>query len=647
MNLVKRSLVRWCLAGSLAGALGLVPVANAEDLRDAAPNDAYLVVYGMKNPERDYMKKHYEAVWAEVENTNIVEQTLQLVQSKLGEGDVEQFIAVREALTNALAPVEWAKLSDISEMIYAQKIEGPTAVHLMMARIPDGGAESLKTGVTNLFDLAVGASGGQLSVQTETVSGVEMKLLKLPMDGPVQFQPAIGVKGDVFIFTTSMAYAQQGLELLANPSASSKFDDTRVVDALSRLPKAEDAVAIFDGKTLAAQLQGVPEFITMAAQGRPEAVRVSGIIKEMLSQTEAFDYEVTVEYTEGYSNRSASYGKFSDNAGETVVGKMMMNQQNFENWSQMIPQTATGFSVNSGITMLPLYDWAMEKMPEMFPEAKPGLAQFEAIQNQFDVHLKEDILEAFPGGTVSIAFPGAPGPMGAQGSKSVMMVRCTKPERVNELLHRAFNAISEIPQVQSQGLALKPAKGLEGFEAITAQFMAMAGISPVFGFKDGWMVVGTHADAVETALVTQGGEQPGWSATEKFKSFGLPVDGAVDAISYENTGDSIRAMAAGLQQAGMIGPMMLGMAQAQSPNQGSADKEVLQTIQQAMGLLPSVGRIVGKMDYMDSTLNVTQAGPEEGTWIKRSVTLIKPPAEPKPAAKSTGSSSDTKAPRKK
>ncbi|MBL8812387.1 MAG: hypothetical protein JNM43_19640 [Planctomycetaceae bacterium] len=645
MNLVKRSLVRWCLAGSLATAFGAGSLAHAEDLRDAAPNDAFLVVYGMKNPERDYMKKHYAAVWKEVQNTRIVEQVLQLAQSKMAEGDAEQFIAVRDALTNALAPVEWAKLTDMSEMLYAQKIEGPTAVHLMMARIPDGGAESLKKGVNNLFDLAVGASGGELSVETETVAGVEMKHLKLPVQGPVQFQPAIGVKGDVFIFTTSIAYAQQGLELLANPSASSKFDDTRVVDALARLPKAEDSVAIFDGEMLSAQLAGIPEFINQVANGNPEAAHVSQIISEVLTQTEAFDYEVTVEYTEGYSNRTAAYGKFSENAGETVIGKMLVHQEDFDNWSQIVPQSATGFSVNSGLTLLPLYDWVVEKLPEMVPGSQEGLDQFEAIQNQFDVHVREDILEAFPGGSVSLAFAGAPGPMGAQGSKSVTMLRCSKPERVSELLHRAFNAISEIPEVQSQGLALKPAKGLEGFEAISANPLNMAGISPVIGFRDGWMVIGTHTDAVETALVTQGGEQPGWSETEKFKSFGLPVEGAVKSISYENTGESIRAIAMGLQQAGMFAPMMIQMAASQNPNGGN--QEVMQTLQQAAALLPSIGRIVGKMDFMDSKLEVCQPGPEEGTWIKHSVTLVKPPVEEKPSEKSTGKASDTKAPRKK
>ncbi len=626
---------RWLMSLACAGScLGFgTGAANAGDLRDAAPPGAFMAVYGMHNPERDYQQKHYQAVWDEVQKTKIFEKVLQIVQSKMQEGDAAQFVAVREALRNALAPVEWDKLMKASEVLFAQRFEGPTSLQLFLVRIPDGGAESLKKGIVNLFELASSASKGQLPVATETVAGVEMKYLQLPREVPFTFQPAVGVKGDVIVLTTSLALATESLELLANPSAESKFDDPRVIAALAKLPKAEDSIVFFDGKAMAEQLQGITAFIEVASNGNPDATRATDLLSDLMHQMDAIDFEVSVEYTEGFQNRSASYGKLSDNADETALGQMIGKQKPFEDWKRWVPSTTTGFSLSGGANILPLYNWAMAAVPSAFPETKPGLDHFAAIQNQFDVHVKEDLLEAFSGETVSVTLPGAPTPFGP-GAQSVVYMRCSKPERIQELLHRGLNALNEIPQVKSQGVGLKEVAGLEGFEELTANFLGMAGIRPVIGFKDGWMVIASHKEAVETALATQSGDGDSWSESDRFKEFDLELRGAVKSISYTNTGENTRAFALGLQQAGMFAPMVLGMIPKPPDGQGGPDLQVLQDI---LGLLPSVGRIIGKFDFIEANMAASQPGAEEGTYVSHSVTLIRPPQEDKPAdAKSTG-----------
>ncbi len=605
--------------------------AHAEDLRDAAPADAYLAIYAMANPERDYQKQHFEAVLKEINDTKIVEKVLQLVQSNMGEGDAEQFLAVRDAFRAALAPVEWDKLMKISETLVVQKTEGPTTLSVMMFRIPDGGAESLKTGIVNLFGLAAGASQGNVAVGSQTVAGVDMTVLELPKQMPFVLQPAVGVKGDLILLTTSLAFAQESLELLGNPSATSKFDDPRVVDALSHLPKAEDTIVVFDGKLMSEQLQSIPTFIETASGGNPEAARVAGMLSEVFNQTAAFDIEVTVEYTEGFQNRSSSFGRMSKSANETVLGQMFAGQKSFDKWSTLVPASATGFSLTSGANALPLYNWIVEEIPAAFPESQQGFDKFAAIQDQFDLHLKEDLLESFSGETVSVTMPGAPTPFG-KGSQSVTMMRCSNPDRIQELLHRAINALGEIPEVRSQGVGLKEAPGLDGFEQLTAQFFGMAGIQPVIGFRDGWMVMGTHAAAVETMFANQAGEGDSWSDSDRFKQFGMEITGPVSSMSYTNTGENIRNLSQGLQQAGMFAPMLIGMAQGQNSNGKGPD---LKVIQEVLGLLPSVARIIGKFDFIDATTSACQPGSEAETYVRQSVTLIMPPKPEKPSAAST------------
>lgn len=472
----------------------------------------------------------------------------------------------------------------------------------------------------------------RVPVAKQTIEGVEMSTLQLP--GETGINPSIGVKDDILIFTTSPPFAAEALSLLASPSGNSKFDDPRVVEALSHLPKAEDSLVVFDGLALAKQLRGIPTFIQKVANGQPDAERVIGLLDDILKQTEAIDYEIMVEYTEGFQNRSMTLGRLRENASDTVVGKMLMHQQPFENWSRLVPSATKGFSLSGGCTLLPLYNWLMEEIPARFPESQKGLDKFAEIQEQFDLHLKEDILETFSGEMVSVTLPGTPSPFGGKGSKSVTMLRCSKPDRIQELLHRALNALNEIPQVRAQGIGLKEVPSLEGFEELTSQVFGMVGLRPVIGFSDGWMVLGSHRDAVETVFDTAADDADNWAVSDRFKEFSLKIDGPVRSLSYSNTGESIREISTGLQQAGIFAPMVIGMIGAQNQNGEGPDLTVIQEI---VGLLPPIGRIIGKFDFIDATMSVCQPGEQPGTYTRQSVTLIRPPKDLKSAS---GASSD-------
>ena len=78
--------------------------------------------------------------------------------------------------------------------------------------------------------------------------------------------------------------------------------------------------------------------------------------------------------------------------------------------------------------------------------------------------------------------------------------------------------------------------------------------------------------------------------------------------------------------------MFVGMAAAK------ADKDhpnpQLETVNDLLKLLPSVAKVVGKFDFLEGNLQVTQQGADPHTYIQRSVTLVRPPADKKATAKS-------------
>lgn len=610
---MKRFVRATCLA--LLSATFLPSVTMADGLMEAAPNDAYLAIYRKQNPERDYQKAYFAEIRQTVEDTKIIDKFFAAIQKQVPPEQFAQFDAIKNQLLQAVSPIDWDAVMNSSESLYIQTMEIPSTHHLVMARMADGGAASMVEGLTNLLKFAEAASRGQVPVVETEIGGIIMTGVGLPPGVPMN--PMFGATEDgTFVFTTSPALLEQCMALMADPSAVSKFDDPRVATAIQKLPKWEDAIVFFDGRKLFTELQGLEAFIQGVGAGNEEAMRVAELVGEVFGEVDVLDFELTVEYTEGRQNRSASYGAFRDGYEETAVGKMFVDQELFEDWSGWVPESATAWSLNSGATLAPLYEWAMEVIPKAFPESEQGLAQFQAIQDQFDIHLYDDILTGFSGESVSVAFPG---PVTAFGpsAKSVTYLKCDKPDRIQVLVQRGFDALLQIPQVKQQGLSLSPVDGMDGFQQLNFPMFAMLQIQPVMGFKDGWMVLASHPDAVQTIELTRGGEAANIESSDKFEAFDLSIEGPIAATSYVNTGQQTRDLAKGLQSIGSMLPMIMGMAG------GGNNAPDLSKATDFLNLLPDLGRIVAKFDFLDSTLTVTKPGASAGTYMRETVTLIK------------------------
>jgi hypothetical protein len=262
----------------------------------------------------------------------------------------------------------------------------------------------------------------------------------------------------------------------------------------------------------------------------------------------------------------------------------------------------------------------MKEIPSMFPEAQEGFDQFEAMQEQFGVHLDRDILQAFSGESVSVAFPAETSSQ-LGGDDSVFACRCQKPERIRELLHELMDRLQEIPAVRAQQIQLSECEELEGFEELSVPMLAMFGAKPVIGFHDGWMIVGSNPSAAKKLIQTRAGEAPAIDASDTFAKFHLEIDGPVDSLSYSNLAEQTRQTAQFIRQIGVMAPMILGIVGAQ------ADSDELAVVQECLALLPSVAKVVEKFDYLEAKLSVTQSGDTPDTYVTRTVTLVRPPGE--------------------
>jgi hypothetical protein len=600
---------------------------QAADVRRGVPDDVYLVVYGKHNPERDYQRKYYEEVWKTVQETQIIDRVIKIVSAQLEDKQVEQAKGVIDELREAAKPIDMEALSNAQEVVYAQLMQMspmPTSQHLVIVRATPEVAASTAQGVKNLFAMAEKYSDGQLAVVESKEGDANVYGITLPPQSPMQ--PAVAHVGEILVFCTSKDLLEKSLKMLAGGEGACKFDDPRLATALQHLPEAEDSLVFYDGKTQFAALRGFGPFLQSVSGGDENIDRVVKILDKVWDDVAILDYEVTVEYTEGNLNRSASYGKLLPNTDDSTLRKMLTGGQAFEKWYAWVPAGALSYSMGTGVNLHPAYERIMAVLKEDVPEAAEGLEQFEKIQEQFDVYLDRDILQAFSGEHMSVSMPPAgdgktqvPGFLGAGAQpESVFALRCSKPDRIKELIHRGMDALQQVKPIQAQQLKLVESKELEGFEELTAGALAALGMRPVIGFQDDWMYIGSSAGAVKKVLDTKAGKGETMEGTEAFQQLKLEVEGPVASIAYTNTAENTRNLAKVLNQIGFMAPMIINMAGA------NIDQAQLKPIQEALALLPDLAKIVGKFDFLEANVTVIQGGDEPDSYVKRSVTVVRP-----------------------
>ncbi len=601
-----------------------VRAADELDLRRGVPSDVYLVILAKHNPERDFQRKYYEEVWNTIQETQILEKALKIITSRMEEDQLEQANSVIEELREAVKPIDMQALADCKEMVYAQQMQMtslgpqapsiPVADHLVLLRLTPEAVQSTADGITNFFKLAEKHTGGELSVETTKVGDATVTALVMPPQSP--FQPAIATMGEVLMFGSTKAFLEKSIGMLTGQQGESKFDDPRLAAALQKLPAPEDSLVFYDGKSQFETLQKIAPMIAEMGGGDENVERVAKIIDMIMKDVSILDYDVTVEYTEGNLNRTASYGKLLPGTEDSTLRKMLSSAEPFEKWQSWVPSGALSYSLGTGVYLHPLYERIMTVLDEDVEEAEDALEQFEQIQEQFDVHLDRDILQSFTGKYASVSMPSNMG-----NADSVTALQCTNGDRIKELIHRGIEALKQIPAIQSQQLKLVPSKELKGFEELSAITLTALGVRPVIGFQDGWMYIGSSAKAVQKVLKTQAGEGETIEQSEAFTRLDIEVEGAVESIKYTNTAESTRALAAGLNQAGLMAPMFMAMAGANS------EDESLKPVQEVIALLPDLSRIVAKFDFLEATITVVQDGDEPDSYTKRSVTVVRPAEE--------------------
>jgi hypothetical protein len=586
------------------------------DIKHAVPADVFFAVYTRHNPLRDYQRAYYADVFKTFQDEQIGPRLLNIITSRTPADKLNAAKEKLQEVETALAPISLQALLNANEFVAAERMDGPFNKILWAARLTTDDAADCERGVKQGFELMSRWSEGKLTVNTDQASGIEVTTLRLPKDSP--FQPAVARDNNVVFASTNDVFLRSCLEQLQNKSAKSKFDDPRLQSAVAQLHQPDDSLVLFDAKQLSQSLHGVGDFIRAHSKDDPKAIRFAGVMDKAVDETAILDYIVTVEYTEPGHNHNMSLIKMADDYQNKVLGRALVSNQTISDWQKWVPNDATEYSIHHGINLHELYDGIIAFVREQFPESQGALDKFAAFQEKIGVNLDRDILQSFTGESVCVSMPVTMSD-GTKKSASVTALKCQNPDKVRELLSRAVESLSKLPALQMQQLKLEDCKNLEGFQQLQASCFQMFGKQPVIGFRDGWMIIASCQEGAVKLLDVRAGKVDALNVSATFAKFGLDPKPALCSVSYNDVGAKVRAVADGIDKVGMMAPMFLGMAAA------NAKPEEIKPVQEAIGLLPSVAKVVRKFDFLDHSLKITRPGPMPNTYLQDSVMEIRPP----------------------
>ena len=242
---------------------------------------------------------------------------------------------------------------------------------------------------------------------------------------------------------------------------------------------AEDSFIFYDSKEQFHQIHGIFDFIRTQANGDPQAERWLGLMDSIINDLDAIDCITTVEYTEENRICYETLGKIQEGAEDKLLVKLLGKGEAFDNWESWVPEDAESYSLSTGANLHVLYEYVEKLIDERIPEGKEGWQKFQAMQDQIDFHLDDDLLQSFSGECVSVTLPPADEYSGPQ---SVTALRCTNPERIQELVCRVWDLAEQQPMVASQQVKVLDSDKLEGFHVLTAPMLDMFKVRPVMGF---------------------------------------------------------------------------------------------------------------------------------------------------------------------
>ena len=625
MNKKTRRLVMTLVFVLTAGVLAPVTFAKeAFTLVKAVPEDVFLCVAGRHSAERDFLDAYWGDVFDALKQSGIGSDVMALIGSFLGEEQRAEVDRFKERATQLLDGVDW-KAFGTGEIVFAQRLNKPVSIGDGIVMLPDlvwlmrgGSASGNYDGLVTILQAIVSeinkAAGKEmLAVERTMGQGAKIASLNLASMGPKapSLSLAVALHGDVIVIAAGDGILKDVLGLLAGESPKkSLFASRRFTQAFAALPGAEDEIFFLDMQAMLKPIRALVEEIASDATAK-------WLAKRLLDVPAMIDYVASVEYTDGFAVYSEEIAVLVPGAADTPIYSVFGDRKPLENFDRYLPKETTSFSVSDGIDLKELYKFIEDTIRGMGRQGEEILAQWAGLQQQIGVDVRKDLLGLIQGGAIKITLQQ---PL---GSAWVFMLKVTDQavasakigSGVKFLATQVQQLAEKQPMLAMLAIRTTPAthEKLSGFQNVHI------GMSPkpiVYGVADGYLIVGSSAEAVAMCLATAAGEHPSIRENRRLMADVLIPKGPFRSISFadkRNLGADIEKMIAIVSMGG-------GMATMAIP-----DPSTQRIVSKLLGIVRKLTPVVQKIDfYRSSAEYVTFDGK---AWRTRRVMHYKSPAQ--------------------
>jgi tetratricopeptide (TPR) repeat protein len=253
------------LAGMLPATAG-TPIEEKFPLVRAVPDDVFLCVTGMRNPERKFLDDYWGEVFQTLIDAGVADEVMGLFTAMLDTEQMEEVERLRTLAMERFGAIDWNELFG-RETVFAERLNGPqtTSGGGLYMGPPDmvwimgsqgdladehfaGLVALLETFVDEINTLA---GGPRFAIERSQMAGADVAAVNFTKNvpGAPPITIAFAKRGEILLASFGREILEESLALLAGDSTKRPIcADPRFIAAFEKLPEPEDAIVFFDMK---------------------------------------------------------------------------------------------------------------------------------------------------------------------------------------------------------------------------------------------------------------------------------------------------------------------------------------------------------------------------------------------------------------
>ena len=599
--------IRWIHAvalGLLASRAFADPLPAQFTLAHYIPQDAFLFVDKVRNPERAWVEDRWCNVWDAFVASGIDRDLTASVLSLLSDEDRAGTQASVERAVALIKAVRWQDLV-AKELAFAERVTTtlPGYEYAFLAR---GKRATLDANVAGLVAILkeVASLSDRFTVARRHLKDTEVWSMRLTGVAREDFDFSVELfyRGDVIGIVIGSRMTKDILSLMAGESPRRVIlAAPRFQEAVARVEAPEDSLVYSDVRLTVQEVAQLIERISASKSDtdRRKSDRKIHIVKKIIAMCDVIDYTVTTKQTDGRRVHTRTLTQFQPDKVNSPLARVFLDRRPFQRFDRYIPAEATGFRLSALIDLQHAYQIATDFIREEVPDGAGKLRRWDEMLASLGFDLEQDLFSWWSGEMMTVTLPtGVTTPIG--GTDRVIIIRVKDTPLASQKINSAISFLRAKLQAKGQCLMVSPAAvQADGFRSVTHPALAMY-LRPVIGVKDGWLFIGTSVDAINKCLAVAAGEKPSIMANERFQKEGLIPDGPVWRASFTD----LSTLGSRLGGIAATAGMASGIALAAIPDEPGthAPKRFFKTL---VPIAMKLGPILQTIDFYSSQSTVT------------------------------------------